>query len=117
MRTRRSEVPRLLALQLFVVFLMLSCASSQPTRRLMVHVRKDFVGTVHVATCVGSSASGDVYANTEGQGETSLCPARGEDVAVSLMRGEEQRTVVPEEVVMPRTGDGIVTSIQVNVRP
>ncbi len=117
MRTRRSEVPRLLALQLFVVFLMLSCASSQPTRRLTVHVGKGFVGTVHIVTCAGSSTSGDVYANTDGQGETSLCPARGEDVAVSLMRGEEQRTVAPEEIVMPRTDDGIVTSIQVNVRP
>ena len=83
----------------------------------MVHVRKGFVGTVHVATCVGSSASGDVYANTDGQAETSMCPARGEDVAVSLKRGVELRTMAPEEVVMPRTGDGIVTSIQVNVRP
>jgi hypothetical protein len=54
-RTRRSEVPRLLALQLFVVFLMLSCASSQPTRRLIVHVREGFVGTIRIATCVGSS--------------------------------------------------------------
>jgi hypothetical protein len=116
-RTRRSEVPRLLALHLFVVFLMLSCASSQPTRRLTVHLRKDFVGTVHIATCVGSSASGDVYASTDGQGETSLCPARGEDVAVSLMRGEERRAIAPAEILIPRTGDGIATSIQVNVRP
>ena len=116
MRTRRSEVPRLLALQLFVVFLMLSCASSQPTRRLIVHVRKGFVGTVRIATCVGSSTLSGVYANTDGRAKLG-CPARGEDVAVSLERGEELRAVAPEEIVMPRTGDGIVTSIQVNVRP
>jgi hypothetical protein len=42
---------------------------------------------------------------------------RGEDVVVTVMRGEEQRTVAPEEVIIPRTGDGIPTSIQVNVRP
>ena len=117
MRTRRSEVPRLLALQLFVVFLMLSCASSQPTRRLVVHVREGFVGTIHIATCVGSSVTTDVYARNDGAGETSACPARGEGVAVTLMRGAEQRVIAAEEIVIPRTGDGIVTSIQVNVRP
>jgi hypothetical protein len=115
-RTRRSEVPRLLALQLFVVFLMLSCASSQPTRRLIVHVREGFVGTIRIATCVGSSTATDVYARNDGVGETSACPARGEDVAVTLVRGAEQRVIASEEIVIPRTGDGIATSIQVNVR-
>ena len=117
MRTRRSEVPRLLALQLFVVFLMLSCASSQPTRRLIVHVRAGFVGTIRIATCVGSSTLTDVYARNDGAGETSACPARGEDVTVTLVRGVEQRVIAPEEIMIPRTGDGIATSIQVNVRP
>jgi hypothetical protein len=116
-RTRRSEVPRLLALQLFVVFLMLSCASSQPTRRLIVHVREGFVGTIRIATCVGSSTLTDVYARNDGAGETSACPARGEDVAVTLVRGVEQRVIAPEEIMIPMTGDGIATSIQVNVRP
>jgi hypothetical protein len=116
-RTQQSEVPRLLALQLFVVFLMLSCASSQPTRRLIVHVRDGFVGTIRIATCVGSSTATDVYARNDGTGETSACPARGEELAVTLMRGGEQRLVAPEEIVIPRTGDGIATSVQVNVRP
>jgi hypothetical protein len=80
-------------------------------------VRKDFVGTTHIATCVGSSPAQDIYARADGVGETSVCPARGEDVVVTVMRGEEQRTVAPEEVIIPRTGDGIPTSIQVNVRP
>jgi hypothetical protein len=34
-----------------------------------------------------------------------------------LVRGGEQRVVAAEEIVIPRTGDGIATSIQVNVRP
>lgn len=117
MSTRRSEVPRLLALQLFVVFLMLSCASSQPARRLIVHVKGNFVGTIRIATCVGSSTVSDVYAREDGVGETSACPGRGEDVAVTLVRGVEQRVIAPEELVIPRTGDGIATSIQMNVRP
>ena len=117
MRTRRSEVPRLLALQLFVVFLMLSCASSQPTRRLIVHVKEGFVGTIRISTCVGSSTVSDVYAREDGVGETSACPRRSEDVAVTLVRGVEQRAIAPEELVIPRTGDGIATSIQMNVRP
>jgi hypothetical protein len=116
-RSRRSEVPRLLALQLFVVFLMLSCASSQPARRLIVHVKEGFVGTIRIATCVGTSTLTDVYARNDGAGEMSACPARGEEVAVTLVRGGEQRVVAPEEIVIPRTGDGIATSIQVNVRP
>ena len=117
MRNRQSEVPSLLALQLFVVFLMLSCASSQPTRRLIVHVREGFVGTIRIATCVGSSSAADIYAGPDGAGVTSACPARGQDVAVALVRGEEHREVTPDELVIPRTGDGIATSIQVNVRP
>ena len=117
MRVPRPNVPRLLALQPFAVFLMLSCASSQPTRRMTIHVPKDFVGTVHIATCVGSSSAADIYAGPDGAGVTSACPARGEDVAVGLIRGEERREVAPEELVIPRTGDGIATSIQVNVRP
>ena len=117
MRNRRSEVPRLLALQLFVVFMMLSCASSQPTRRLIVHVRQGFVGTIRIATCVGSSTVTDMYARNDGAAETSACPARGEDVAVTLVRGVDQRVIAPEEIMIPRTGDGIATSIQVNVRP
>ena len=117
MRNRQSEVPRLLALQLFVVFLMLSCASSQPTRRMIVHVKDGFVGTIRIATCVGSSVATDVYARNDGAGETSACPARGEAVAVTLVRGVEERVVSPEDILIPRTGDGIATSIQVNVRP
>jgi hypothetical protein len=116
-RNRQSEVPRLLALQLFVVFLMLSCASSQPTRRLIVHVKEGFAGTIRIATCVGSSTAMDVYARNDGAGETSACPARDENVAVTLMRGVEQRVVAPEDILIPRTGDGIATSIQVTVRP
>ena len=117
MRNRQFEAPHLLALQLFVVFLMLSCASSQPTRRLIVHVRQDFVGTIRIATCVGSSVATDVYPRNDGAGETSACPAQGENVAVTLVRGLEQRVVAPEDIVIPRTGDRIATSIQVNVRP
>ena len=117
MHTPQPNIFRLLAVQLFVVFLMLSCASGQPTRRLTIHVPKDFVGTVRVATCAGSSSAVDIYAGTDGVGETSTCPLQGEDVAVILMRGEEQRAVTPAEVVIPRTGDGIATSIQVSVRP
>jgi hypothetical protein len=33
-----------------------------------------------------------------------------------LVRGAEQRVIASEEIVIPRTGDGIATSIQVNVR-
>jgi hypothetical protein len=117
MRIQKCGMPRLLVLQLFVVFLMLSCASSQPTRRLTVHVKKDFVGKVHIVTCAGTSTAVEVYVSSDGTGETSVCPARGEDVAVTLARGEEQRVVAPEEIVIPRTGDGIATSIQVDVRP
>lgn len=96
---------------------MLSCASSQPARHLIVHVKGNFVGTIRIATCVGSSTDSDVYAREDGVGETSACPGRGEDVAVTLVRGVEQRVIAPEELVIPRTGDGIATSIQMNVRP
>jgi hypothetical protein len=95
---------------------MLSCASSKPTRRLIVHVKEGFVGKIRIATCVGSSTASDVYARNDGAGETSACPARGEEVAVTLVRGVEQRVMAPEEIVIPRTGDGIATSIQVDVR-
>ena len=38
-------------------------------------------------------------------------------MAVTLVRGVDQRVIAPEEIMIPRTGDGIATSIQVNVRP
>jgi hypothetical protein len=75
------------------------------------------VGKVHIVTCAGASTDVDVYVSSDGAGETSVCPARGEDVAVTLTRGEEQRVIACEEMVIPPTGDGIATSIQVNVGP
>lgn len=116
MGTRSSAIPGLLIGQLAVLFFLISCGASQPEKKLTVHVRKDFVGRVRIATCVKSAADADIFASDEGDAQTSACPKMDEEVAVILLRGEQVRNVAAEDIVIPRTGDGISTSILVSVR-
>ena len=63
MCNQRPEVPRPPVLQLFVVFLMPSCAFSQPTTAPdRARVGRCSVGTIRIATCVASSTVHGHYA-------------------------------------------------------
>jgi hypothetical protein len=113
----RSRIPQLLAVQSAAIFLMLSCASSQPSQRLTVHVAPGFVGPLHLGTCVPSASASEISANSAGMGETSACPSRETGVTIVVVRGEQQYSLAPGDVSILRTGDGIATSIRAEVRP
>jgi hypothetical protein len=113
----RSRIVQLLAAQSAAIFLMLSCASSQPSQRLTVHVAPGFVGPLHLSTCVPSASASDISANSAGMGETSACPSRETGVTIVVVRGEQQSSLAPGDVSILRTGDGIATSIRAEVRP
>ena len=115
MLSGRSCVPRLLLAQVSAIFLMLSCASSQPTRRIAVHVSPDFLGTLRISTCV-SSAGTEISADEQGMGSTSICPSQNTNVEVTVIRGNQQIAIDPQDVSVSRTGDGFPTTIKAEVR-
>jgi hypothetical protein len=117
LRRGRSRILQLLAVQSGAIFLMLSCASSQPSQRLTVHLVPGFVGPLHVSTCVPSASANDITANSAGMGETSACPSRETSVTIVVVRGDQQSTLAPGDVSILRTDDGIATSIRATVRP
>ena len=102
--------------QLAALCFLVSCGASQPEKKLTVHVRKDFVGRVRIATCVRSAPEAEIFAGEEGDAQTSACPKMDEDVGITVMRGDEARSIPADDLVIPRTGDGIATSILVTVR-
>jgi hypothetical protein len=114
---RTSFIPRLLVLQLAGIFLLLSCASTRPPRRLRVHVAPGFAGALQLTTCVPEAPGQEISTDARGAGRTAVCPNSDEDVVIVVIRGEQEYTAAPRDVLIRKTGDGIATSIEVQVRP
>lgn len=112
-----SRIPQLLAAQLVAIFLVLSCASSQPPQTLTVRIAPGFSGTIHLSTCIVSAPATDISTDKDGAGQTSACPAREASIAIVVVRDDHQYTIGPENVSVLRTGDGLATSIQTDIRP
>jgi hypothetical protein len=115
--TRRSFVPRLLALQLAAIFLLLSCATSRPPQRLKVHVPPGFAGTIQLSPCVSSAPAAEISTDAQGRADTSVCPHADGNLEIVLIQGNREYTAARDDISIPRTGDGIATSINVRVRP
>jgi hypothetical protein len=115
--SRSSWVPLMLAVQIGAVFLLLSCASSQPSQQVRVHVTPGFSGTIHLAACVSSAPATDISTGPGGTADTSVCPRTDGIVAIVVVKGDRESTVAPEDISISRTGDGIATSINAQVRP
>jgi hypothetical protein len=114
---RPSFVPRLLVLQLGTIFLLLSCASTQPSPQIKVRVSPGFAGTIHLAACVPSAPATDISTDAQGNGSTSVCPGAGRSVAIVVVRADGEYTVALKDVSISRAGDGIATTINAQVRP
>jgi hypothetical protein len=112
----QSRILELLAVEVATIVLMLSCASSRPLQAITVHVPSGFTGTIRVSTCNPAAPATDISANSSGVSETSACPSRETGVDVVVMRGDQRYTPAPESVSILRTGDGIATSLRIEVR-
>jgi hypothetical protein len=112
----RSCIPRLLIAQISAIFMMLSCASSQPLRRITVHTVPEFTGTLRISTCVSGTSGSEISADAQGMASTSLCPGQNVNVEIMVVQGSRQSVVAHEDVSISRTGDGIPTTIKAEVR-
>jgi hypothetical protein len=115
--TRRSFVPRLLALQLGAIFLLLSCATSRPPQRIRVRVAPGFAGTIQLSPCVSGAPVAEISTDALGRADTSACPHADGNLEIVLLQGSREYTVARDDISIPRTGDGIATSIYVRVSP
>jgi hypothetical protein len=114
--TQLSRVSVLLGLEIAAVSLLLSCGLSHPPQRLTVHVAPRFTGTVHISTCVQSAPNADLTADEQGVAATSACPSSDEAVELVVLRGDQSYKIAAEDVSIMRTGDGIPTTIQAEIR-
>jgi hypothetical protein len=112
----RSNLLYLSALFLGAIFLMLSCGSSVSPAHLIVHVPPHFSGPVHVMTCVNGAPAGQVQLDAQGMGKSSLCPEPDRFVELEIIREDGHYTLNKSEVRILRTGDGIATAIEGQVR-
>jgi len=115
--TRSSSAPLVLAIHLFAIFLMLSCGSARPPKQILVRAQPDYSGTVHLDVCVKNSPADDISLDAQGIGTTSLCPSADERIQITVIRGSQAITIAPPDVHVSRTGDGIATSVETNLRP
>ncbi len=95
--------------------LMLSCASSSHPDHLAVHVPPRCAGMLHVDTCVPGAPADDVSVDEHGKGKTSLCPAVDHTVEIEVIGTGRHYKLVSPEVHIERTGDGIATSVEVQL--
>ena len=65
---RLPSIPYLSGVLLGAIFLVLSCASSNPAGRFMVQVPKDFSGIIQIETCVASAAANTLAVDSNGAG-------------------------------------------------
>jgi hypothetical protein len=114
---RPSFVPRLLALQLGAIFLLLSCASTRPPQKLRVRVAPGFNGTIRLAPCDGGAPANEVATDAQGVGNTAACPGQDGSVAITVVQGNREYSAAAEDVTIRRTGDGIATSIEIRMKP
>jgi hypothetical protein len=114
---RPSFVPRLLALQLGAIFLLLSCASTKPPQKLRVRVAPEFNGTIRLSPCDANAPAGEISADAQGVGSTAACPNQDGAIAIVVVQGNRETPVVASDVAIRRTGDGIPTSIEIRLHP
>lgn len=96
-----------------VLFLMSCGAKSAPTIIRCV-AGPNFAGHVHLVPCLGQP-SGSVLLDDNGKTTTSACPA-DDNVEIVLDRNGKTTYILPGQVHIDRTGDGIAVSIDAVVK-
>jgi len=114
---RLSYVGSLLVLELGALSSLLSCGLANPPQRLTLRVDPGFRGRVHISTCVQSAPAAEITADSQGAAATSICPTSDQAVELVVVRAGQSHKITAQEISVLRTGDGIPTSIQADVRP
>jgi hypothetical protein len=112
----RSNLPYLSLAFLATVFLMLSCGARLHPDQLVVHVPSHFSGSMRISSCVAGTPAGEVTLDERGLGQTSLCPAVNHSVEIEIIGSDRSYKLSSSEVHILRTGDGIATSIEAQIR-
>ena len=111
-----SNIHYLSLLCLAAIFMMFSCASRTPPYQMTVHVPAHFSGKIHVLTCAGDAPMTEVSVDEKGEGKTALCPGADRTVEMEVISADRRFKLPAAEVHISRTGDGIATSIEAQVR-
>lgn len=111
----RSNLLYISSAVLGTLFWMLSCGASLHPDQLTVYVPKTFSGSMHVSTCVAGAPAREVTLDERGSGQTSLCPAIDHSVELEVVRSDRHFKLNSTEVRILRAGDGISTSIEVQL--
>ena len=111
----RSNLVYLSSAVLGTAFLLLSCAPSAQPDHLTIRDPRHFTGTLHVNTCVSGAPSNDITLDEHGAASTSLCPAADHTIELEIIETDQHYKVASNKVRVRRTGDGIATSIEVNL--
>lgn len=114
---RLSYVGSLFMLELGALSSLLSCGLARPPQRLTLKVDPAFGGIVHISTCVQSAPAAEITADSQGAAATSICPTSDQALELVVVRGAQSYRIAQQDVSIQRTGDGIPTSIQAQVRP
>jgi hypothetical protein len=91
---------------------LVSCAAKSAPTRISVTVADNYSGAIHLESCV-RSATVPVVTDSQGNGVTSACPYG--DVELAVARQGKTIYIMPENVHVERTGDGIAVRINADL--
>lgn len=112
-----SHLPFLSSVVLGTSFLLLSCGSSLGPAQLTVHLPEHYNGPLHINACMPKAPDKEITVDAQGVGATSVCPDSNTGVELQIIQNDRQYKITEKEVHILRTGDGIATSIEAQVRP
>ena len=111
-----SHLPLLSGVVLGTTFVLLSCGSSMGPAQLIVHIPEHYSGAVHIHACMPTAPRNEITVDAQGVGSTALCPGTNTGVELQIVQNGQQYKIADKEVHILRTGDGIATSIEAQVR-
>ena len=95
--------------------LVLSCGAAKSAQEITVQVPDGFAGTLQIEPCNASANADHVTLDARGVATTSACPGRGQLVTLVIVRGGQTYRIVPENVKVLRTGDGLPVRIEATI--
>jgi hypothetical protein len=97
---------------IFCALLLFSCAAAKSAQQITVQVPDEFAGTLQIDPCDRSASVDHILADAKGAAATSACPHRGDQITLIIVRAGKTYRVIPENVTIVRTGDGLPVRIQ-----
>src|ERR1700734_3981978 len=95
----------------FLGLSLLACAAKSPPRQIQITVADNYSGTVRVVPCQSAGPStGNSTAPTSTEPltiYTPACPNPGEQIELLVTRAGSVMRIMPENLSVARTGDGI----------